>query len=39
MDGEAPCGVAPYTGNLKKITATDQNTVVFDLCGPDVAFL
>jgi peptide/nickel transport system substrate-binding protein len=38
-DGEAPCGVAPYTGNLKKITATDQNTVVFDLCGPDVAFL
>jgi peptide/nickel transport system substrate-binding protein len=38
-DGEAPCGVAPYTGNLKKITATDQNTVVFDLCGSDVAFL
>ena len=38
-DGEAPCGTAPYTGNLKKITATDQNTVVFDLCGPDVAFL
>jgi len=38
-DGEAPCGVLPYTGNLKKITATDQNTVVFDLCGPDVAFL
>ena len=39
VDGEAPCGVAPYTGNLKKITATDQSTVVFDLCGPDVAFL
>ena len=39
VDGEAPCGVEPYTGNLKKITATDQNTVVFDLCGPDVAFL
>jgi peptide/nickel transport system substrate-binding protein len=37
--GEAPCGVAPYTGNLKKITATDASTVVFDLCGPDVAFL
>jgi peptide/nickel transport system substrate-binding protein len=37
--GEAPCGVAPYTGNLKKITATDQHTVVFDLCASDVAFL
>jgi ABC-type transport system substrate-binding protein len=37
--GEAPCGVAPYTGNLKKITATDAQTVVFDLCSPDVAFL
>ena len=37
--GEAPCGVEPYTGNLKKITATDERTVVFDLCGPDVAFL
>ena len=37
--GEAPCGVAPYTGNLKKISATDDRTVVFDLCGPDVAFL
>jgi len=38
-DGEAPCGTAPYTGNIKKITATDQNTVVFDLCASDVAFL
>jgi len=38
-DGEAPCGTAPYTGNIKKITATDQSTVVFDLCNPDVAFL
>lgn len=37
--GEAPCGTAPYTGNFKKITATDANTVVFDLCAPDVAFL
>jgi ABC-type transport system substrate-binding protein len=37
--GEAPCGTAPYTGNFKKITATDDRTVVFDLCGPDVAFL
>jgi peptide/nickel transport system substrate-binding protein len=46
-DGEAPCGQAEapdaqhsaYTGNFKKITATDATTVVFDLCNPDVAFL
>lgn len=37
--GEAPCGVAPYTGNFKKITAVDEKTVVFDLCSSDVAFL
>lgn len=37
--GEAPCGVEPYTGNMKKITAVDEKTVVFDLCAPDVAFL
>lgn len=37
--GEAPCGVAPYTGNFKKVTAVDAKTVVFDLCNPDVAFL
>jgi ABC-type transport system substrate-binding protein len=37
--GEAPCGVDPYTGNFKKVTAVDAKTVVFDLCGPDVAFL
>ncbi len=37
--GEAPCGVEPYTGNFKKITAVDAQTVVFDLCSPDVAFL
>lgn len=37
--GEAPCGTAPYTGNIKKISATDATTVVFDLCTPDVAFL
>lgn len=45
--GEAPCGQAEapdaehdkYTGNIKKISATDQYTVVFDLCNPDVAFL
>ena len=46
-DGEAPCGQteAPdaehsaYTGNFKKISATDEKTVVFELCNPDVAFL
>jgi len=29
----------PYTGNLKLIKATDANTVEFDFCAPDVAFL
>jgi ABC-type transport system substrate-binding protein len=46
-DGEAPCGEAEapdaehdkYTGNIKKISATDEHTVVFELCNPDVAFL
>jgi peptide/nickel transport system substrate-binding protein len=37
--GEAPCGVAPYTGELKKITAIDRLTVEFQLCSPDAAFL
>ena len=45
--GEAPCGQAEapdaqhsaYTGNFKKIEATDAGTVVFTLCNPDVAFL
>jgi ABC-type transport system substrate-binding protein len=37
--GDAPCGVAPYTGNMKKITATAANTVEFQLCTPDAAFL
>jgi len=46
-DGDAPCRQAeapdadhgPYTGNLKRITASAATTVVFELCGPDVAFL
>jgi len=46
-DGEAPCGQAEapdaehsaYTGNFKKISATDERTVVFELCNSDVAFL
>jgi ABC-type transport system substrate-binding protein len=37
--GDAPCGVAPYSGEFKKITATDAHTVEFQLCNPDVAFL
>ena len=37
--GEAPCGVAPYTGQLKKITAVDRLTVEFQLCGPAADFL
>lgn len=46
VDGEAPCGQAAapdpaharYTGNLRRISATDARTVVFELCAPDVAF-
>ena len=30
---------APYTGIFKKITALDAQTVEFQLCQPDVAFL
>ena len=37
--GEAPCGVAPYTGNFKKISALDAKTVEFQMCNPEVAFL
>ncbi len=37
--GDAPCGVAPYTGIMKKITAKDRHTVEFQLCAPDPAFL
>jgi ABC-type transport system substrate-binding protein len=37
--GEAPCGVAPYTGNFKKISALDRYTVEFQMCNPEVAFL
>ena len=29
----------PYSGNLKLMKATDPNTVEFDFCNPDVAFL
>jgi len=37
--GDAPCGVAPYVGNMKKITAIDALTVEFQLCNPDASFL
>jgi peptide/nickel transport system substrate-binding protein len=44
--GEAPCDEAtapdpshaPYAGEIKRIVAKDPRTVVFELCGPDVAF-
>ena len=39
VDGDAPCGVAPYTGSIKRIVATDPYTVEFHMCAPDVAFL
>ncbi|MEA2622734.1 MAG: peptide/nickel transport system substrate-binding protein [Chloroflexota bacterium] len=29
----------PYTGNLKKMSAPDASTVVFEFCNPNVAFL
>ncbi|MCA1587351.1 MAG: ABC transporter substrate-binding protein [Chloroflexi bacterium] len=44
-DGPAECGAAAtdthaeYAGNIEQIRAEDEFTVVFDLCGPDVAFL
>jgi len=37
--GDAPCGVAPYTGTIKSIKAVDAKTVEFTLCGSDPAFL
>ena len=37
--GEAPCGTEDYTGQLKKITAIDSQTVEFQMCAPDPAFL
>jgi ABC-type transport system substrate-binding protein len=31
--------VAPYSGNIKKISALDYKTVEFQMCAPEVAFL
>jgi peptide/nickel transport system substrate-binding protein len=39
VEADAPCGVAPYGGTIKRITAVDRLTVRFDLCQSDVAFL
>lgn len=35
---EAPAGIEPFKGNIKRITAKDRLTVVFDLCDADVTF-
>lgn len=44
VEGEVDCengtyNDLPYTGNMKSIEATDDQTVVFTLCAPDGAFL
>jgi len=36
--GPADCSADGYYG-FKRITSTDANTVVFELCAPDVAFI
>ena len=36
--GPADCSAEGYYG-FKRITSTDANTVVFELCAPDVAFI
>ncbi|HET7472272.1 MAG TPA: ABC transporter substrate-binding protein [Candidatus Limnocylindrales bacterium] len=38
-DADAKCGDASNTSEFKRIKALDANTVEFDLCAPDVAFL
>ncbi len=35
---EAAPGIQPYRGSLRRITAQDRTTVVFELCDADVAF-
>ncbi|HLB44972.1 MAG TPA: ABC transporter substrate-binding protein [Candidatus Limnocylindrales bacterium] len=42
--GEIDCAAKtfnglPYTGSIKRISAADAGTVVFELCAPDPAFL
>jgi ABC-type transport system substrate-binding protein len=38
-DGPAECGADNNPSNVSSISATDEHTVVFTLCAPDVAFL
>lgn len=38
-DGPAECGADNNPSNISEIKATDEHTVVFTLCTPDVAFL
>jgi len=38
-DGPAECGSDTNASNISEIRAEDENTVVFTLCSPDVAFL
>jgi ABC-type transport system substrate-binding protein len=38
-DGPAECGADNNPSNISSISATDEHTVVFTLCAPDVAFL
>ena len=38
-DGPAKCGADNNPSNISEIKATDEHTVVFTLCTPDVAFL
>jgi ABC-type transport system substrate-binding protein len=37
-EAEAPEGFAPYRGTIKRITAKERLTVVFELCETDVSF-
>jgi peptide/nickel transport system substrate-binding protein len=39
ISAAADCTAAGYTGEFKQIKALDAQTVEFDLCGSDVAFL
>ena len=38
-DGPAECGTDTNASSISEIKATDERTVVFTLCSPDVAFL
>jgi ABC-type transport system substrate-binding protein len=38
-DGPGSFNGQPYSGQLKRLSAPDERTVVFELCAPDPAFL